>query len=76
MGDLIPTLSNIPIPYVPPADIEPLVSIVEKEEFLKAAAEKNYILIFVHDAANECCTVIHSEKGVVADRSFKLKEVL
>ena len=75
MGDFIPTLSNIPIPYVPPADIEPLVSIAEKEEFLKAAVEKNYILIFVHDAANECCTLTQSEKGVVANQSFKLSEI-
>ena len=75
MGDFIPTLSNIPIPYVPPADIEPLISMTEKEEFLKAAAEKNYILIFVHDAANECCTVMQSEKGVVADHSFKLHDI-
>jgi glyoxylase-like metal-dependent hydrolase (beta-lactamase superfamily II) len=75
MADFIPTVSNIPIPYVPPADIEPLVSMMEKEEFLKAAAERNYILIFVHDAANECCTVIQSEKGVVADQSFKLQDI-
>lgn len=75
MGDFIPTLSNIPIPYVPPADIEPLVSMKEKEEFLKAAAENNYILMFVHDAVNECCTVKKSEKGVVADHSFKLNDI-
>lgn len=75
MGDFIPTLANIPIPYVPPADIEPLVSMNEKEEFLKAAAENNYILILVHDAVNECCTVINSEKGVIADHSFKLNEI-
>ena len=75
MGDFIPTLSNIPIPYVPPADIEPLISMTEKEEFLKAAVEQNYILIFVHDAVNECCTVMQSEKGVVADHSFKLHDI-
>jgi len=75
MGDFIPTLANIPIHYVPPADIEPLISMTEKEEFLKAAVARNYILIFVHDAANECCTVIQSEKGVVADHSFKLHDI-
>jgi len=75
MSDFIPTLSNIPIPYVPPADIEPLVSMKEKEEFLKVAVEDNYILIFVHDADNECCTVKNSEKGVVSDQSFKLNDI-
>lgn len=75
MSDFIPTRANIPIPYIPPADIEPLISMTEKEEFLNTAVEKNYILIFVHDATNECCTVKQSEKGVVADRSFKLQEI-
>jgi glyoxylase-like metal-dependent hydrolase (beta-lactamase superfamily II) len=75
LGDFIPTQSNIPIPYIPSVDIEPLISITEKEKFLPEAAERNYILFFEHDAANECCTVIQSEKGVVADRTFKLNEI-
>jgi glyoxylase-like metal-dependent hydrolase (beta-lactamase superfamily II) len=75
LGDFIPTQSNIPIPYIPSVDIEPLISITEKEKFLPEAAERNYILFFEHDAANECCTVIQSDKGVVADRTFKLNEI-
>jgi glyoxylase-like metal-dependent hydrolase (beta-lactamase superfamily II) len=75
LGDFIPTQTNIPIPYVPSVDIEPLISLSEKEEFLNEAIEKKYILFFEHDAVNECCTVKQSEKGVVADRSFKLLEI-
>ena len=75
MGDFIPTQTNIPIPFVPSVDIEPLISLTEKEEFLNEAVVNKYILFFEHDAANECCTVKHSEKGVVADRSFKLNEI-
>lgn len=75
MGDFIPTQTNIPIPYVPSVDIEPLVSLTEKEEFLKEAVEKKYILFFEHDAVNECCIVKNSVKGVIADRSFKLQEI-
>jgi glyoxylase-like metal-dependent hydrolase (beta-lactamase superfamily II) len=75
MGDFIPTQTNIPIPFVPSVDIEPLISLTEKEEFLSVAVDKKYILFFEHDAANECCTVKQSEKGVVADRSFKLQEI-
>lgn len=76
MGDFIPTLSNLPIPYIPSVDIEPLVSMDEKEAFLNEAADKKYILFFEHDTANECCTVKHSEKGVVADRILKLHDIL
>lgn len=75
MGDFIPTQSNIPIPFIPSVDIEPLISLIEKEEFLNVAAEKQYILMFEHDAGNECCTVVQSDKGVVADRSFTLQEI-
>ncbi len=75
MGDFIPTLTNIPIPFIPSVDIEPLISLTEKELFLDEAAEKRYILFFEHDATNECCTVIQSEKGVVADHAFSLREI-
>jgi glyoxylase-like metal-dependent hydrolase (beta-lactamase superfamily II) len=75
MGDFIPTQSNIPIPYIPSVDIEPLVTFDEKEQFLNEAASKYYILFFEHDADNECCTVTQSDKGVVADHSFNLHEI-
>jgi len=75
MCDFIPTLTNIPIPFIPSVDIEPLISLTEKELFLTEAVEKKYILFFEHDAANECCTVMQSEKGIVAEHSFKLREV-
>ena len=75
MGDFIPTQSNIPIPFIPSVDIEPLISLNEKEIFLKEAAENQYILFFEHDADNECCTVIQSEKGIVPDKSFKINQI-
>ena len=75
MGDFIPTQYNIPIPFIPSVDIEPLVSLIEKEQFLKEAAEKHYILFFEHDVENECCTIVQSAKGAVSERSFKLNEI-
>jgi len=75
MADFIPTLTNITVPYIPSVDIEPLVSMDEKELFLNEAAENQYILLFEHDAANECCTVVQSEKGVIAGQTFKLQDI-
>ncbi len=75
LGDFIPSLHNIPIPFIPSVDIEPLVTLAEKEDFLKEAAANEYILFFEHDAVNECCTVKQSEKGVVVKQSFKLNEI-
>jgi len=75
MGDLIPTQSNIPIPFIPAVDIEPLISLSEKEVFLNEAVENQYVLFFEHDAESECCTLMRSEKGIVAERSFNLNQI-
>ena len=57
-------------------DTRPLLTLKEKELFLKNAADKNYIIYLQHDNYNECCTVKYSEKGVVLDKTFKLDDIL
>lgn len=64
VADLLPTTGHIPLPYVMGYDTRPLLTIKEKEIFLKEAADKNYYLFLEHDAYNELCTVQHTEKGV------------
>ncbi len=76
LADLIPSVGHIPLPYVMGYDIRPLITMEEKELFLKEAAANNFILFFEHDPVNECCTVKETEKGVRVDRVFKLKEIL
>jgi hypothetical protein len=75
MADLLPSVGHFPIPFVMGYDTRPLLTLDEKEKFLKQAADNNYILMFEHDAAHECCTVQHTEKGVRADEVFKLLEI-
>jgi glyoxylase-like metal-dependent hydrolase (beta-lactamase superfamily II) len=76
MGDFIPTVFNIPLPFVPSVDVQPLVSMDEKAAFLAEALEKSYMLMFEHDSFNECCTLKQTEKGVVMDKSFSLSEII
>jgi glyoxylase-like metal-dependent hydrolase (beta-lactamase superfamily II) len=76
MADFIPSAAHIPIPFVASVDIQPLVALKEKEVFLNEAADKNYVLIFEHDYDYESCTVMHTDKGVRVDKSFRLKEIL
>ncbi|MEL7001654.1 MAG: MBL fold metallo-hydrolase [Bacteroidota bacterium] len=76
VADLLPSVSHIPLPYVMGYDTRPLLTMEEKEKFLKEAADKQYILFFEHDPFHECCTVKHTEKGVRLDRVFPLSEVL
>jgi glyoxylase-like metal-dependent hydrolase (beta-lactamase superfamily II) len=74
VSDFIPSVAHIPLPYIPSYDIQPLISLKEKEDFLNKAADKGFILFFEHDYYNECCTVKHTEKGVRVKDIFTLKQ--
>lgn len=73
LADFIPSLSHIPIPYIASVDIQPLIAMKEKTEFLAEAAENKYIMIFQHDI-KECCTLQSNEKGIVANNVFTLTD--
>jgi len=75
MADLLPSVGHIPLPYVMGYDTRPLITLQEKEQFLREAADNNYVLFLEHDAVNECCTVKHTDKGVRLDRTFALKDL-
>ncbi len=75
MADLIPSVGHLPLPYVMGYDTRPLLTLTEKETFLKKAAAENYVLYFEHDPVNECCTVVQTEKGVRQDQTFKLADL-
>jgi hypothetical protein len=75
MADLLPSIAHLPIPYVMGYDMQPLLTLHEKEVFLQEALEKNYILYFEHDAINECCTVHQTDKGIRANEVFELSSL-
>jgi len=75
MADLLPSAAHIPLPYVMSYDTRPLITLEEKEKFLKEAAVKNFILFFEHDLYNECCTVMETEKGVRMKEAFSLVDL-
>jgi glyoxylase-like metal-dependent hydrolase (beta-lactamase superfamily II) len=76
MADLIPSTGHIPLPYIMSYDTRPLLTLEEKAQFLKEAADRQYILFFEHDPVHECCTVQHTKKGIRLDRTFTLEEVV
>lgn len=75
MADLLPSVGHLPLPYVMAYDTRPLLSLEEKERFLNEAVDNNYVLFFEHDPVNECCTLSRTEKGIRAERTFKLSEL-
>lgn len=70
MADLLPSVGHIPLPYVMGYDTRPLLTLTEKEAFLKKACDEEYILFFEHDATNECCTLKETEKGIRLNETF------
>jgi len=75
MADLLPTVGHLPIPYVMGYDTRPLLTLDEKELFLKMAAENDYYLFLEHDAHNEIITVKQTEKGVRLKNTYTYKDI-
>jgi len=75
MADLLPSVGHIPLPFVMGYDTRPLLTLNEKDKFLKKAVEEEYILFLEHDAENECCTLKQTDKGIRLDQTFRFNEL-
>ena len=75
-ADFLPTSVHIPISFVGGYDINPIVTMNEKESFLEEAVTNNYTLFFEHDLYVECCNLIKTPKGIVIDKTFTFKEFI
>lgn len=75
MADLLPTVGHLPLPYVMGYDTRPLLTLAEKEVFLKKAADENFYLFLEHDAHNQIITVQHTEKGVRLKDYFRCEDL-
>ena len=73
VADLIPSSAHIPLSWMLSFDMQPMVTLREKEDFLNEAADNQYILFLEHDLYNECCTVQRTEKGVRVKERFELQ---
>lgn len=75
VADLLPTAGHIPLPYVMGYDTRPLLTLKEKEKFLKTAADENYYLLLGHDAHNQIITVQNTDKGVRLNEVFRCEDI-
>jgi len=75
MADLLPSVGHIPIPYVMGYDTRPLITLSEKEKFLRGAEKDNFVLFLEHDFHNECATLKNTEKGIRLDQTFNFSEL-
>ena len=75
MADLLPSVGHISLPYVMGYDTRPLLTLSEKEKFLKLAAKEEFVLFLEHDSINECCTLQETEKGIRLKDTFSFAEM-
>lgn len=69
-GDMIPTASHIPLPYIMGYDLQPLVTLSEKKDLLHKAAEEKWMLFFEHDPETTMATVTKTDKGFKAVKKY------
>jgi glyoxylase-like metal-dependent hydrolase (beta-lactamase superfamily II) len=75
-ADLFPSIAHIHLAWNMSYDVEPLVTMKEKELFLNEAIENSYYLFYQHDHYNECSSLTNTPKGIRAGETLKLNELL
>jgi glyoxylase-like metal-dependent hydrolase (beta-lactamase superfamily II) len=75
MADLLPSTGHIPLPYVMGYDTRPLLTLTEKEKFLKTAANNDLVLFLEHDIINECATLTNTDRGVRLSETHKFSDL-
>jgi len=70
MADTIPTSSHINIPFVMGYDIQPLITMKEKEVLLEKAVKEDWVLLYEHDP------YLIGSKVVFDGRKYKKGEIL
>lgn len=74
-SDLIPTSSHIPLPWISAYDIQPMILLKEKTDFLNEAYEKQWTLFFEHDINGVFCELEKTPKGIKGKNLFPLSEL-
>lgn len=75
-ADLFPSTAHIHLAWNMSYDVEPLVTMKEKEAFLGEAVDKGYLLFYQHDHFAECSTLQITPKGIRAGEKLTLEQVL
>jgi glyoxylase-like metal-dependent hydrolase (beta-lactamase superfamily II) len=57
LGDLVPTGSHVPLPYIMGYDLYPVQTLEKKRELFTRAAEENWTLLFQHDVKRRVAKV-------------------
>ncbi len=73
IADTLPSHAHIPVPYVMGYDINPLITMKEKESLLNQAVDNEWVIFFDHDPHYDCATIQRTEKGFALKDKGSLK---
>jgi glyoxylase-like metal-dependent hydrolase (beta-lactamase superfamily II) len=63
LGDVCPTASHLPLPWIMGYDVEPLVTLESKRRLLTQAAAEGWLMVFEHDASVTWSRIGHDGKA-------------
>jgi glyoxylase-like metal-dependent hydrolase (beta-lactamase superfamily II) len=63
LGDVMPTVHHVPLPWIMGYDVEPLRTLESKRALLRDAVAEQWLLIFEHDAHHAWGSVTPDAKG-------------
>lgn len=72
LGDLIPTVSHLPLPYIMGYDLDPIQTLDSKRWVLDQAFEENWLLLFEHDPLIQAGHIRKDEEGKYFLQEVKL----
>jgi glyoxylase-like metal-dependent hydrolase (beta-lactamase superfamily II) len=72
-ADLVPLASHLHLPWIMAYDLRPLVTLEEKRQTLRNAAEKEWIMFFEHDPVLQAGYVHQTEKGFTLGPTLTLE---
>ena len=71
-GDMMPTASHLPLPYLMGYDLYPLTTIEEKRHYLQQACEGNWIIALEHDPMEQAIRIQPGRKYFEVCESVEL----
>ena len=73
-ADIFPMVAHIPITWVMAYDVQPVVTMEEKQKLLQKMEREDWILFFEHDPHIQACTVHKDGKHYKLNKEIKISD--
>ena len=73
-ADIFPMAAHIPIPWVMAYDVQPVVTMEEKQKLLQKMEREDWILFFEHDPHIQACSVHKDGKHYKLNKEIKISD--